>query len=124
MRLVAHTLGFLNPKSHIKLRFIWLLEKDATVTKHNIIKRKWVGDPTYRFCDAVETTYHHFFLCPTARVVWGIVASCLGTTMVPNNTNQFWSWIERYLPNGKQFYTFGLAAICSRLILSAILALS
>lgn len=92
--------------------FLWLLEEDATHTKENMRKMNWVGDPTCRFCEAVETTYHLFFQCPTAQVVWGIIAMCLGADSAPNNIGQFWRWIAICLPNGKNFYTFGLAAIC------------
>lgn len=92
--------------------FLWLLELGATLTKENMIKRNWVGDPTCRFCDAVETTYHLFFQCPTAKVVWGITAGCLGATDIPTNVKQYWKWVEKYLPNCKQTHVFGLAVIC------------
>lgn len=92
--------------------FLGILKKGATLTKENMIKRNWTGDPTCRFCDAVETTDHLFFQCPTARVVWGIVAKCIGVGNIPVNINQYWRWIETHLPNGKQIYSFGLAAIC------------
>lgn len=91
--------------------FLWLLAKGATLTKDNMRKRKWTGDPTCRFCDAVETTNHLFFQCPTAKVVWGIVATCMGANTVPSNLNQYWNWIKLSIPDGNQFYTFGLAAI-------------
>lgn len=60
----------------------------------------------------VETIDHLFFQCSTARVVWGIVAHCLGTNTVPNNTNQYWRWTESCLPGGRHVYTLGLAALC------------
>lgn len=53
------------------------------MTKDNMLRRKWTGDPICRFCESVETTYHLFFQCPTARVVWGVVAHCLGSTTFP-----------------------------------------
>lgn len=92
--------------------FLWLLEQGATLTKDNMIKRKWIGDPTCRFCDAVETTDDLFFQCPTSKVVWGIITGCLGTTVIPSNINQYWKWIDKYLPQLKQIHGFGLAAIC------------
>lgn len=92
--------------------FLWLLENDATLTKENMVKRKWVGDPSCRFCDSVETTEHLFFQCPTAKVVWSIVAICLGANNIPMNIQQFWNWADHYLPNHKHTHGFGVAAIC------------
>lgn len=92
--------------------FLWLLEKGATLTKDNMVKRNWNGDPTYRFCCAVETIDHLFFQCPTTRVVWGIIAHCIGASNIPINLHQFWNWITICLPNVKHIHTFGLAAIC------------
>lgn len=77
-----------------------------------MVRRKWVGDPTCRFCEAAGTADHLFFQCPTAKVVWGIVAVSLGVTNIPNNISQFWNWIARHLPNINQIHSFGLAAIC------------
>lgn len=78
--------------------FLWLLENDATLTKDNMIKRKWIGDTTCRFRDEVETTEHLFFQCPTTRVIWGIVANCIGADTIPTNVKQYWLWIEKYFP--------------------------
>lgn len=50
---------------------MWLLQTGATLTKDNMLKRKWQGDPTCRFCMATETVDHLFFQCPTAKVVLG-----------------------------------------------------
>lgn len=92
--------------------FLWLLERNATLTKDNMVKRKWTGDPSCRFCKEVESVDHLFFQCPIAHAVWGITAICLGANNTPNNIRQFWSWIALALPNGQSVHTFGLAAIC------------
>lgn len=65
--------------------FLWLLTRGATLTKDNMVKRKWTGDPTCRFCESAETAEHLFFQCPTAKVVWGIVACCLRVTNILNS---------------------------------------
>lgn len=49
------------------------------MTKDNMLKRKWIGD----FCDSIEPTDHLFFQYPVARVVWSIVALCLGPKPPP-----------------------------------------
>jgi len=35
--------------------FLWLMSNDAILTKDNLKKRKWQGDPNYVFCDYEET---------------------------------------------------------------------
>lgn len=92
--------------------FLWLLERKATLTKDNMVKRKWTRDPTCRLCNSIETTEHLFFQCPTARTVWAIVALCFGVNTIPNSTNQYWRWISIHLTSGQQVYTLILAAIC------------
>lgn len=91
--------------------FLWLLEQGATLTKDNMLKRKWVGDPTCRFCDNVETLDHLFFQCSTVKIIWGCVAACFGTNRIPGNLCQFWKWIKESLPGGEYVHCFGLAAI-------------
>lgn len=53
--------GRIPPKIKI---FLWLLSNDAILTKENLKKRKWQGDPNCVFCDSLETTDHLFFQCP------------------------------------------------------------
>lgn len=51
--------------------FIWLMTNNAVLTKGNLIKRKWVGNPECFFCSGDESIDHLFFKCVVARVVWG-----------------------------------------------------
>jgi hypothetical protein len=92
--------------------FLWLLLNNVILTKDNLIKRKWIGDPTCYFCDQDESVSHLFFHCSTAKAVWAIVAHCIGANNIPNTLNQCWTWCECWLPAGKQFHTLGIAAIC------------
>ena len=92
--------------------FTWLLEKDVVLTKDNLIRRNWLGNPSCIFCGQLETSKHLFFQCPVARCIWGMVGSCLGANNVPNSCTQFKLWIERWLPNGKPIHHFGFAAVC------------
>ena len=65
--------------------FLWLMSFDAVLTKDNLCKRKWQGDPTCVFYDCEETIPHLFFQCPIARVLWLIIAKCFGASNVPMN---------------------------------------
>lgn len=83
MRLEIHS-EIWKSKVPYKIKIsLWLLEQGATLTKENMLKRKWVGDPICRFCDCVETTDHLFFQCATARVVLGIIVCCIDANDIP-----------------------------------------
>jgi hypothetical protein len=79
--------------SKIKI-FLWMVSSNAILTKDNMIKRKWVGDPACYFCPSEETTSHLFFQCSTARAVWATVAVCIGANDIPNSLQQWWLWCE------------------------------
>jgi hypothetical protein len=49
--------------------FMWLLEQKAILTKDNMIKRNWQGDPGCYFCGAPKNCDHLIFSCPIAKVV-------------------------------------------------------
>jgi hypothetical protein len=48
---------------------MWLEEQKAILTKDNMIRRKWAGDPGSYFCGDPETCDHLLFACPVAKVV-------------------------------------------------------
>jgi len=91
---------------------MWLLTNNAILTKDNLIKRKWKGEPECYFCRNPENIPHLFFQCSVARTVWAIIAKCFGANTIPKNLNQCWSWCEKWLPFGEKFHMCGVAAIC------------
>ena len=102
-------------KAKLPLRikvFLWLLENKVVLTKDNLIRRNWQGDPACYFCSNNESIDHLFFLCPMAKVTWGAVALFLGAINIPENTDQYSLWIEHWLPHGQPVFTLCLAAIC------------
>jgi hypothetical protein len=92
--------------------FLWLLTNDAILTRDNLRKKKWQGDPNCIFCDSLETVSHMFFQCPIAKIIWVVVAKCFGASNVPTNLEQCWLWCEQWFPFGKKFHPWGIAAIC------------
>ena len=92
--------------------FVWLLEQNAILTKDNMIKRNWVGDPTCFFCSLPETRDHLFFECVVAKVVWGVIGRCFGADNTPRGLTQYKDWIRWWMPSGGTFHTFGRAAVC------------
>jgi hypothetical protein len=91
--------------------FMWLVEQRAILTKDNMLVRNWQGDPSCYFCDSLETVDHLFFECPTAKVIWGIVALCFQQNCRPKSYDQFWQWIYSALLEGEKLYMFGLSTI-------------
>lgn len=53
-----------------------------------------------------------FFSNVAARYVWGIVGNVLGVGSRPISFNQYFWWIQQYLPVGRNIQVVGLAAIC------------
>jgi anaerobic selenocysteine-containing dehydrogenase len=41
--------------------FMWLMSNGAVLTKDNMLRRNWVGDPECYFCDNNESIEHLFF---------------------------------------------------------------
>jgi hypothetical protein len=76
-----------------------------------MIKRKWTGDPSCPFCPQFESRKHLFFDCPVARCVWGVIATCFGTTYIPGNIQQYKTWVQKLLPRVGGIHHFGFAAI-------------
>lgn len=101
--------GKIPPKIKI---FLLLLTNDAILTRDNLIRRKWNGDPKCLFCDADEIITHLFFQCPIAKVIWSVVAVCLGANNISSNLDQCWKWCESWLPYGKKFHPWGVVAFC------------
>lgn len=100
-------------KTPAKIKILlWLMSSNAILTKDNLLKRNWQGDPKCAFCDNDETISHLFFQCPVARVIWSIIARCFGANNIPSNFHQCWLWCEAWFPFGKKYHPWGVAAIC------------
>ncbi|WVZ60403.1 hypothetical protein U9M48_010430 [Paspalum notatum var. saurae] len=85
--------GKIPPKIKI---FLILLEKGVILTRDNMVRRKWKGDPICSFCDELETINHLFFDCPVTKVVWALIANCLGASVIPRNMQQCWDWAKSW----------------------------
>lgn len=92
--------------------FLWLIWNGAILTKDNMVKRKWQGDPKCYFCQNNESVNHLLFQCSVAKSVWGVIAICVGANDVPCNLEQCWNWCDKWLSSGQKFHTLGIAAVC------------
>jgi hypothetical protein len=91
--------------------FMWLMEQNAILTKDNMLRRNWHGDPCCYFCDRPENM-DLMFECPIAKVVWGVIAMCFHQNSRPLSFTQYWDWIPLALPGGDRVYMVGPAAVC------------
>ena len=78
--------------------FLWQVGQNAILTRDNMKKRAWPGNPCCSFCNQLETTSHLLFLCPVSRVVWRTVGALLGTDCCPNSIWQYYTWMYSFLP--------------------------
>jgi len=67
--------------------FLWYLEKGVTLTKDNLIKRKWKGNSLCCFCNNTETIQHLFFDCHVAKFVWNSIYFTFGIQPPSNITD-------------------------------------
>ena len=118
MTLCADGLGHCNKeiwKAKIPLKikiWMWLISKNAILTKDNLIKRNWRGDKYCAFCSQEESIQHLMFDCPMASYVCSLTAHVFGISCRPTTFEQFWEWVSRFIPTGRKFHMVGLVAIC------------
>jgi hypothetical protein len=92
--------------------FMWMLVQKVILTKDNMLRKRWKGNPGCYFCGDVETVNHLMFTCPVAKVIWGFIDLCFNQNDQPSSYEQFWPWVSKALPGGDHVYMFGLATIC------------
>ena len=49
------------------------IHKGVILTKDNLVKRNWVGNPRCCFCGQNESIKHLFLHCPLAKLLWGLI---------------------------------------------------
>ena len=70
----------------------------VTLTKDNLIKRKWKGSAKCCFCNSNETIQHLFFDCHMARFVWNAVSVAFNIKTPTSIANMLGAWIKSF-PN-------------------------
>jgi predicted DNA-binding transcriptional regulator len=56
--------------------FMWLVTQNKILTKHNLVKRGWVGSTLCTMCDETEIVSHLFLLCNFAKQIWFWMGTC------------------------------------------------
>ena len=65
--------------------FLWQLFQNAVLTRDNMRRRNWPGNPVCSFCTNMETANHLFFTCPLARTLWGVLGLTAGVSYCPRS---------------------------------------
>ena len=65
--------------------FLWLMKNNVVLTKDNLIRRQWSGDPKCCFRELNETMDHLFFTFIISKIVWAVVAKVIGVSDIPTN---------------------------------------
>lgn len=91
---------------------MWQLGRNSILTRDNLKKRNWLGNPTCSFCNSMETAQHLFFWCSMAKAVWGIVGHVIGAASCPSSLWQSLTWLYSFLSGGHKFCMNCIAAIC------------
>ena len=91
---------------------MWFLHRKVVLTKDNLAKRNWKGDPHCPFCGNNESVEHLFISCPFAKLVWRVVFCTYNIPPPTNVTNMFGNWLNGMDTKTKDRIRIGVSAIC------------
>jgi hypothetical protein len=91
--------------------FIWLLYREAILTKDNIVKRNWYGNVKCYFCDGNETIQHLFFDCAIAKFIWRIMNITFGLSTPINMHHVLGGWVQGMNDKDRKILLVGVGAM-------------
>jgi len=98
--------------------FLWYLQKGVTLTKDNLLKRRWKGGSKCCFCPKDETIHHLFFECHMAKFVWTAIFFAFGVRAPTNVNDMLGSWLNGFPMKLRKQFLVGVAAMCWAIWLS------
>lgn len=97
--------------SRIKF-FVWLLLRNSILTKDNLLKHGWVGDPGCPFCGRNESIDHLFLQCSMAKMLLNILKFAFSLFDIPDSLNDLMNvWMEKFRKDEKQLMMVGVSAL-------------
>jgi len=104
---------FWKTKIPLKIKiFLWCLKRGVVLTKYNLLKKRWKGDPSCMFCGLEETIQHLFFNCWVVQFVWNLISIVFNIQPPRNTTHLFGSWTRGFTPGVRCQLMVGIAAMC------------
>jgi hypothetical protein len=91
--------------------FLWLLYREATLTKYNLVKRNWHENKMCSFCSNKETIQHLFFDCALTKFVRRVVYLVAGLPPLNNIRRMFGSWVYSMNKNGRHIFLVGVGTM-------------
>jgi hypothetical protein len=98
--IILHNSYIWKIKIPLKIKvFLWLLYREAILTKDNLVNKNWRGNEKCCFCFHYETIQHLFFDCDLAKFIWRVIQITIGLEPPLNIMNIFGAWVQNINPN-------------------------
>jgi hypothetical protein len=98
-------------KVPLKIRvFLWLLYREAILTKDNLVKRNWHENVMCYFCNNLEII-HLFFDCVLAKFLWRVIQLTFGLTKPHNIKHVYGGWVQNMNEKNKRLLFVGMGTM-------------
>jgi hypothetical protein len=91
--------------------FLWLLYREAILTKDNLVKRNWHGTIMCCFCDSPKTIQHLFFDCALTKFIWRAMQIIFGLSTPTNSKHVFGGWVQRMNDKDRKLLLVGVGTM-------------
>jgi zinc-binding in reverse transcriptase len=92
--------------------FMWLVTQNKILTKHNLMKRGWVGSTLCTMCDETETVSHLFLMCNFAEQIWFWMGKCQHYYIYWNNFSNVMAFAATLSGNMQKYFLVVLSSVC------------
>jgi hypothetical protein len=117
--IVPHNSYLRKIKILLKMKvFLWLLYREAILTKDNLVKRNWYENEMCSFCNNHKTIQHLFFDCALAKFIWRVVQLASGLSPPNNIRHMFGAWVHNISSSNRHIFLVGIGAILWVILLS------
>ena len=91
---------------------MWLTLRKSILTKDNLLRRGWKGNPLCHFCGGLETVDHLFISCSAARLIWSVLRCAFNLNTIPDSMEGlFGTWLNSFNAGKKNMVLVGVAAV-------------
>ena len=73
---------------------MWFVHKGVILTKDNLMKRNWIGNPRCCFCDQNKTIKHLFLEYPLAKLLWRSIHIAFNIHPPTSINTLFGTWLN------------------------------
>jgi hypothetical protein len=92
--------------------FIWLAMRNSMLTKGNILRKGWTGNPRCHFYGVDESVRHLLFECTLARLIWHVIAYDFDMVRPLDDSDDMMGvWIESFPMSQMKLVLCGCAAV-------------